>query len=119
MLRAAKATVLAHIDPAKDCPILDGSARTQFTAAARAANDLSAAILEFLRTRGAKDQVAWLRNGIGAGRDLLQPWSLEILYVLAVLGRVRFTQLHGLLGLSSRTLSDNRWSWITGPAPRA
>jgi DNA-binding HxlR family transcriptional regulator len=31
---------------------------------------------------------------------------MEILYVIATLGRARFTQLIDLLGMSSRTLSD-------------
>ncbi len=89
-----------------DCPILDGSARVQFTSATRAANDFSMAVLEFLKKKRPEERAAWLRTSVDLGRRLFEPWSLEILYVLAALDRARFSQLLGLLGLSSRTLSD-------------
>lgn len=101
-----KAALLQHIEPHQDCPILTGDARSQFSTAARSANDFSLAVYSFLQKRDRKEQAAWLKTSIGISREIFQPWTMEILYVLAVLGRVRFTELLELLGLSSRTLSD-------------
>ena len=88
------------------CPVLDGSARTQYKQAVQAASDFSVACLEFLDGRTPEDKIAWIRTTVAAGREVFQPWSLEILYAIAVLGKARFTDLLDLLGLSSRTLSD-------------
>lgn len=89
-----------------DCPILDGSAKKEYLASAKAANVYSLAVLEFLRRKTPKEQVAWLKTSVGATREVFQPWNVEILYVLATLGHARFSDLEALLGLSSRTLSD-------------
>ncbi|HLE47883.1 MAG TPA: winged helix-turn-helix transcriptional regulator, partial [Candidatus Thermoplasmatota archaeon] len=48
----------------------------------------------------------WLKRSVDSGRAVFQPWNMELLYVIATLGRARFGQLAQLLGLSSRTLSD-------------
>jgi DNA-binding HxlR family transcriptional regulator len=101
-----KAAVLRHTDPLLDCPVLDGSATTQYKAAVKAANGLSLSLLEFLKRKTPQEQASWLKANVKVSRELFQPWSLEILFVLAGLDRARFTQLLDLLGLSSRTLSD-------------
>lgn len=99
----ATLTLPAHTKP---CPVLDGSARSQYKAAVRAASDFSVACMEFLAGRTPEEKVSWIRTTVTAGREVFQPWSLEILYAIAVLEKARFTDLLHLLGLSSRTLSD-------------
>src|SRR5687767_197447 len=103
-----KAAAPRHTAPlvAQDCPVLDGTAREQFKAAMKGANELSLAILEFLQRKEPKARAAWLRTSINASRALFQPWGPELLYTIAALGRARFNQLQDLMGLSSRTLSD-------------
>lgn len=100
------ATLAAPLHTDRPCPVLDGTARAQYKGAVRAASDFSVACLQFLDGRSEEDKVAWIRASVAAGRDVFQPWSLEIVYAIAVLGKARFTDLLGLLGLSSRTLSD-------------
>lgn len=101
-----KATLLERIEPERDCPILAGTAKTQYTEAYRAANAFSVSVMEFLGDREPKQKVAWLKTAVGTSREVFQPWNLEIAYVLVFLGRARFTQMHNLLGLSTRTLAD-------------
>jgi len=101
-----KAAFLVHTDAMRDCPMLDAATHAQFRAALKASNVFSLAVLEFMQKKTPKQQAAWLRTSVGASRALFQPWSMEIVYVVASLGRARFTQLHDLLGLSTRTLSD-------------
>lgn len=102
----AKAALLEHTSTMRDCPMMDAGTYTQFRAALKASNTFSLAVLDFMQKKTPKERVAWLRTSVGASRALFQPWSMEILYVVASLGRGRFSQLHGLLGLSTRTLSD-------------
>lgn len=102
---SAKATVSVHTDE-RQCPVLDGTAKVQYRNAVRASNDFSLACLQFLEDRSPQDKIAWIRASVMAGRDVFTPWSLEILYAIAVLGTARFSDLLELLGLSSRTLSD-------------
>lgn len=107
MVRPMKATAPLHthlVD--KDCPVLDGTATAQYKAAMQSANELSLAILAFLKKKDPTEQAAWLRTSVNASRILFQPWGPELLYTLAALGRARFTDLQRLLKLSSRTLSD-------------
>ncbi|HEX2021833.1 MAG TPA: helix-turn-helix domain-containing protein, partial [Candidatus Thermoplasmatota archaeon] len=67
----------------------------------------SRAVLEFLARRPRDAQADWVRASVDAGRVIFQPWSMEILFVLAVARKARFTELQHLLGgISSRTLSD-------------
>lgn len=105
-MATTKATLLQHTRPAQECPVLDGAAIVQYKQATRAANEFSLAVLKFLDGKPVADQVAWLRTSVDSSRAIFQPWNLEILYLLAVLGRARFSQLHALLGLSTRTLSN-------------
>lgn len=72
----------------------------------QASNAFSLACMEFLEDRSPEDKVAWIRASVTAGREVFTPWSLEILYAVAVLQKARFSDLLELLGLSSRTLSD-------------
>jgi DNA-binding HxlR family transcriptional regulator len=103
-----KVAASIHTDPivVPDCPVLDGTANTQFQAAFKAANELSLALLEFLKRKEPHARAAWLRTSINASRALFQPWGPELVYTIASLGEARFNQLQELLGLSSRTLSD-------------
>ncbi len=102
---SAKATVALHTDE-RACPVLDGTAKAQYKAAVAASNAFSLACMEFLGDRSPADKIAWVRASVMAGREVFTPWSLEILYTIAVLEKARFGDLLGLLGLSSRTLSD-------------
>ena len=102
---SAKATVSVHTDE-HQCPVLEGTAKAQYKAAVAASNDFSLACLRFLDGRTPEDKMAWIRASVMAGRDVFTPWSLEIIYAIAVMGTARFSDLLGLLGLSSRTLSD-------------
>lgn len=103
----AKPTVLVDTDRIEPgCPVLDGSARDEFRDAATSANSFSDAVLKWLGKKEAKARAAWLRTCVNLSRDLLQPWTVEILFLLTVVGPVRFTDLERMLGVSSRTLSD-------------
>jgi DNA-binding HxlR family transcriptional regulator len=90
----------------QDCPVLTGAALQEFKATVRAANDLSMAMLRFLEGRPVEEQAAWLRTSVDAGRVLFQPWSMEVLFTLGASKEARFNELHALLGMSTRTLSD-------------
>lgn len=83
-------------------PVLEARLRTCIKDSAT----FSEGVLEFLHARSPEAQAAWLTRCIDAGRPLFQPWSMEILLVLAVHGKTRFGELQRLLGISSRTLSD-------------
>ncbi len=89
-----------------DCPMLDQATLDQFEVCRREAGQFSLGILEFLDGRSPQEQAAWLTTSVQASRDLFSPWTMELLFVLATLGRARFTQMHDLLGLSTRTLSN-------------
>jgi DNA-binding HxlR family transcriptional regulator len=85
---------------------MDAATRDQFSASAKAANAFSLACLGFLQKKAPAQQAAWLKTSLAGARNVFQPWNLELLYVLAAMGRARFGQLSTLMGLSSRTLSD-------------
>ena len=101
-----KPTAAVRRDTRIDCPVLDGTAKGQYVAAKAAASDLSIEILHFLESKSPEAQAAWLATSVNAFRNVMQPWSLEILFVIGTRGSVRFNELHALLGLSTRTLSD-------------
>ena len=108
-MASTKAAVARHINPAEpvvDCPLLDREAERALKASVQTANDFSMTVLGWLRRKTPEEQAAWLTATTEAGRALFQPWCTEILFVLATLGRSRFTELQNLLGVSSRTLSD-------------
>lgn len=103
---AASARAVRKESPPPDCPMLDGAAKAKFLSAKREAGELSVEVLHFLEKKSAPAQAAWLTTSVRASREVLQPWSLEILFVIGTRGSVRFNELHALLGLSTRTLSD-------------
>ncbi len=103
----ATRTLPSHtVDAPIECPILDERANATFITCVAASKELSREIGEFLGRKNRGEQGAWLKQSIVASRAVFQPWSMEILYVLALLRRARFSELHDALGLSSRTLSD-------------
>lgn len=78
-----------------------------FLAALRASKVFSRDVLGFLTDRTPAARAKWAEESVEAGRVLFQPWSMEILFVLAVAKEARFGQLQQMLGgISSRTLSD-------------
>ena len=106
-MSAKTLTVLGRTDlDGDDCPVLAGDAAAQFRSCIKESSRFSLACLEFLKKRSTADQAAWLRRSVDSGRAVFQPWNMELLYVIATIGRARFGQLSKLLGLSSRTLSD-------------
>ena len=101
---APRHTPLRHEE---DCPLSEPAIEGRFQACVQDARALSASVLEFLQARSPEARARWAQNSVEAGRVLFQPWSMEILFVLAVARRARFGQLQTLLGgISSRTLSD-------------
>ncbi len=99
-----KATVAKH--SAIDCPVLDGTVRKEFRHAAKTANTFSAATVAWLDKREAKMKATWLKTTIQQSRQLFNPWTIEVLFLLSVLGPMRFSELERTLDVSSRTLSD-------------
>ena len=83
-----------------------GAVEREYVASVHAARAFSAGVLDFLKTRSPDSRARWAGASVEAGRVLFQPWSMEILFVLAVSRRARFGELQTLLGISSRTLSD-------------
>ena len=78
-----------------------------FDATIRGSKHFSADVLKFLERRTPDARAKWAQASVEAGRVLFQPWSMEILFVLAVAREARFGELqHMLGGISSRTLSD-------------
>lgn len=106
-MSTAKAALLAHTAlKAEDCPVLQGPADATYRAAVKASSAFSLACYEFLKKKTPREQATWLKVTVDSSRGILQAWNMEILYVVTVFGRARFSQLQDLLGLSSRTLSD-------------
>jgi len=83
------------------------SVEASFASALRASKVFSRDVLKFLEDRTPASRAKWAEESVEAGRVLFQPWSMEILFVLAVANEARFGQLQTMLGgISSRTLSD-------------
>jgi DNA-binding HxlR family transcriptional regulator len=89
-----------------DCPVMDGTAKAEFRNAAKAANVFSDATVTWLAKKDTQQQSNWLRTSIDLSRQIFQPWTIEILFMLTVLGPARFGELEERLSVSSRTLSD-------------
>lgn len=84
-------------------PAVEGT----FDACLRESKRFSADVLKFLEKRSHDAQAKWAAASVEAARVIFQPWSMEILFVLAVAREARFGELQQLLGgISSRTLSD-------------
>ena len=91
----------------QDCPLSEPAVMTSFEGSLKASKELSAGVLQFLAKRAPDAQAKWVQASVEAGRALFQPWSMEIVFVLAVAREARFGELQQLLGgISSRTLSD-------------
>lgn len=102
-----KAAVSPHTDPVRtDCPMLDEPVERQLEACIAESRTLSRDVLQWLQGRDREAKAAWVASSVEAGRLIFQPWTMEILFVLATERRARFTELQQLLGISSRTLSD-------------
>ncbi len=108
-----KATAPRHSAPTvpaspfiEDCPVLDPETAAKLDACREAGKTFTRACDTFLAGRAPKGRAAWLKTTVAASRTVFQPWSMEILYTIATLRQSRFNELHDLLGMSSRTLSD-------------
>lgn len=85
----------------------DPPVEQSFQACLRESKKFSGEVLKFLEGRTPASRAKWAEDSVEAGRVIFQPWSMEILFVLAVAKETRFGELQGLLGgVSSRTLSD-------------
>lgn len=80
--------------------------RAELDATVKSAAAFSRKTVGDLRTLPHEEQAAFIKGMITEGDVVFQPWAMEIMYVLGLLGRARFTDLQRLLGVSSRTLSD-------------
>lgn len=109
-MSAPKAAVVKRSDPAavlrREGRLMYQQFNSDLDAVVRAAAAYSKRTVGHLRTLPATDQAAFIKGMVSEGEVLFQPWAMEILYVLGLLGRARFTELQRLLGVSSRTLSD-------------
>ncbi len=101
---AVTATVLRE-SGIEDCPILDAATDAAFRKQLRGASDFSIQIRDWMNHHTEQEQAAWLKRGLASAHDLFQPWTMEILYAIAVLETARFGQLEALLGIGSKTLT--------------
>jgi DNA-binding HxlR family transcriptional regulator len=97
-------TVLQE-SPLGPCPAMDRTTLARYRAAMKASNELALAFRDFLGGRTEAEVSAWIRTSLASSRHLFQPWTMEIVYLAAVFGSTRFSQLEQALGVSSRTLS--------------
>jgi DNA-binding HxlR family transcriptional regulator len=85
----------------------DPAVEASFESALQASKLFSRDVLKFLEGRTPASRAKWAEESVEAGRVIFQPWSMEIMFVLAVAKEARFGQLQNMLGgISSRTLSD-------------
>lgn len=110
MVRAVKAAVAKRSDP-KETLLREGARMhemygPELDSVVKVATAFSRKTVGHLRTLPHERQAAFIKGMIQEGDIVFQPWAMEILYVLGLLGRSRFTDLQRLLGVSSRTLSD-------------
>ncbi|HUR67749.1 MAG TPA: helix-turn-helix domain-containing protein [Candidatus Thermoplasmatota archaeon] len=91
----------------KDCPLSEPPVLASFDGSLAASKSFSGEVLKFLARRSPEAQTKWAQASVEAGRVIFQPWSMEIVFVLAIAREARFGQLQTMLGgISSRTLSD-------------
>lgn len=106
----AKAAVPRRSDPQetlrREGALMHERFRPELDGAVKAATSFSRKTVGHLRALPPEDQAAFIKGMIREGDVVFQPWAMEIMYVLGLLGRARFTDLQRLLGVSSRTLSD-------------
>ncbi len=89
-----------------ECPVPEAEMRAFLRAILGEANGHDKRVMAYLSSLADAEQAAWISSAMRACQTVFQPWMIEILYVLAIRRRARFTELQTLLGLSSRTLSD-------------
>ena len=110
MVRQAKGAVARRSDPRetlrREGQVMHEAFRPELDQVVRAATAFSKRTVGHLRALPHEDQAAFIKGMIEEGDIVFQPWAMEILYVLGLRGRARFTDLQRLLGVSSRTLSD-------------
>jgi DNA-binding HxlR family transcriptional regulator len=102
----AKAASTRHSELLAECPVPEAEMRAFLRAVLTEANRHDKGVMGYLDDLSGEDQAAWIAGVMRACQTVFQPWMIEILYVLAIKKRARFTELQNLLGLSSRTLSD-------------
>jgi DNA-binding HxlR family transcriptional regulator len=102
----AKAASTRHSDLIAECPVPEAQMRAFLRAVIGESNAHEKQVMGFLDGLSDEEQAAWISAAMRACQTVFQPWMIEILYVLAIRKRARFTELQNLLGLSSRTLSD-------------
>lgn len=90
----------------EDCPVMDPRVERELRACRQAARELSQSVGELLGPYDDTAKARWLKRAVEASQVVFQPWTMEILFVLAVFGETRFGELQKMLGMSSRTLSD-------------
>lgn len=106
MAKAAASPHTARVH-AQDCPMSEAPVLARFDEVVAGARAFSVDVLQFLARRPEAAQAKWAQASVEAGRVIFQPWSMEILFVLAIARVARFGELqHMLGGISSRTLSD-------------
>lgn len=88
------------------CPLREPAAMAAFRQAVKSGSELSLHSQRFLAAKKPEELGAWFGALMEHSRTVFQPWSMELLFVAGVLGEVRFSQLEGILGASSRTLSN-------------
>lgn len=101
-----KAASTRHSDLLAECPVPEADMRAFLRAVLGEANAHDKRVMGYLASHSEEDQAAWISSVMRSCETVFQPWMIEILYVLAIKKRARFTELQTLLGLSSRTLSD-------------
>ncbi|HVL48433.1 MAG TPA: helix-turn-helix domain-containing protein [Candidatus Thermoplasmatota archaeon] len=89
-----------------DRPALTDDLLAEHRACITSGSKFGTSVVKWLATKSPEQQAAWIKASVAAGGVAFQPWSTEILFVLALSQRARFTELQRLLGISSRTLSD-------------
>lgn len=97
-----------RVDRAKlsgHCPLRDAPALDAYLQALRAGSSLSLRTQAFLAAQQRPAVGLWIRDCTKQGRLLFSPWSMEILFLVGVFGSLRFGELEGFLGTSSRTIS--------------
>ena len=90
----------------ESCPLRQPEAMAAYRSAVKAGSELSLHSQRFLAAKPPDEIGAWFGALMEHSRAVFQPWSMELLFVTGVLGEVRFGQLEGILGASSRTLSN-------------
>ncbi|MEA3201457.1 MAG: hypothetical protein QOE90_2885 [Thermoplasmata archaeon] len=101
-----KAASIRNSEFVAECPVPVAQMQAFLRGVLQQANAQNRGVETYLAGLSPEDQARWVHASMRACQVVFQPWMCEILYVLAIQRRARFGELQGLLGLSSRTLSD-------------